>query len=465
MVAANTRVVHLLSMANDGTKPSSSEVDVAASTGGAMYRTLAEQDESRRRRHKMMMLTLRLLYLVLMVPLTMLPYVAALTDSSSADFPVQAYIVTFVIVFTFGLGVIIVDAATPNKKLSAVFGVYLGIVAGLVATFALGLLLELVWESWNLTDPTAQAYLKLVQLALGVTLCYLAVSIVLSTKDDFRLVIPYVEFAKQVRGVRPLLLDSSVLIDGRIEALCVAGFIDAPLVLPQFVIQELQTLADSRDRLKRQRGRRGLGLVSRLQHSTNVTLSIDDSDVDGAGVDQMLVQLAAEQDLRLLTTDDNLIHVAQIRSVAVLNINELAVAMKVEAIPGEHLAVEIIRRGESADQGVGFMPDGTMVVVEHAADHIGESVDLQVTNVLQTSAGKMIFGELLANGGPASMPTTPEPAGTDEPTDMTTDTTDGDDAGPSRLARSATQQPRQTDRPTGRSGNGPTRTRRNNPRR
>jgi uncharacterized protein YacL len=452
-------------MSTDDQIDTSTDIPPVRPATGTMYRTLAEQEESKRRAHKLMLLTLRLLYLVLMVPLTMLPFVAALTDESSADFPVQAYIVTFVIVFAFGLCVILLDTATPNKKLSSVFGIYLGIVAGLVATFAIGLLLDLVWDSWNLTDAASQAYLKLVQLAIGVTLCYVAVSIVISTKDDFRLVIPYVEFSKQVRGIRPLLLDTSVLVDGRIEGLSSTGFLDAPLVLPQFVIAELQTLSDSGDRLKRNRGRRGLALVTRLQHNPRISLSIEDSEVDGAGVDQQLVQLAAEQDLRILTTDYNLNRVAQIRNVTVLNVNDLSNTLKMEAIPGETLTVDVIRRGEAVGQGVGYMPDGTMVVIEQAAEKVGQVVVLTVTNVLQTSAGKMIFGTALdENGQPPAGSKLEAPHAGDSGAlhDGDAENTAGtdDQLNAERLARSATQQPRHTDRPADRPGSGP-RSRRN----
>src|SRR5258705_6537213 len=152
---------------------------------------------------------------------------------------------------------------------------YLGVIAGLVGALAVSTLLDLVVKSWDLTAGNWPAYVSLIKLAIGMTMCYLAVSIVLTTKDDFRLVIPYVEFAKQVRGVRPLLLDTSVLIDGRIDGMGQTGVIDAPLVLPQFVIDELQALADSADKLKRARGRRGLTLVSKLQANPFVASSID----------------------------------------------------------------------------------------------------------------------------------------------------------------------------------------------
>jgi uncharacterized protein YacL len=215
---------------------------------------------------------------------------------------------------------------------------------------------------------------------------------VLTTKDDFRLVIPYVEFAKQVRGVRPLLVDTSVLIDGRVDMLGQTGFLDAPLIVPQFVLEELQALADSGDKLKRARGRRGLAMVSKLQANAFIDVSIDNADIPRKSVDHMLLQLAQDQNLRILTTDYNLNKVAQIHGVTVLNLNELSNALKSQAIPGETLTVEVVKHGEGATQGVGYLPDGTMVVIEGGRDHISQQVMAVVTSVLQTSAGRMVFG-------------------------------------------------------------------------
>ncbi len=339
-----------------------------------------------------MLLSIRMLFLVMLVTVSLLPFVGTITeDQTEGTF--WMLLIPFGATFVFGVAIVLIDAATPNKRLATVFGIYLGIIAGLVGALAVGTLLDLVAKSWDLTlFSTAQAYLGLIKLAVGITLCYLAVSIVLTTKDDFRLAIPYVEFAKQVRGVRPMLLDTSILIDGRIDALGRTGVIDAPVIVPQFVINELQTLADSADKLKRARGRRGLAMVSTLQANPFVAVSIDTADFPRRAVDQALVDMAAEQHLRILTTDYNLNKVAQIRGVTVLNLNDIANGLKSQAIPGETLVVEVVKRGEAAGQGVGYMPDGTMVVIEDAAERVGQSVSLVVTNSLTTSAGRMIFG-------------------------------------------------------------------------
>lgn len=383
--------------------------------------------EMQQRRQRIALLAIRTVFLALMVTVPMLPFVGSLSRWEQEVFTFWDYVVPVMSMFVFGAAILVVDAATPNKRLSSVFSIYLGILAGLIGAVAIGALLDLVANSWDLTiNKKGIAYLGLIKLAIGIAICYLAVSIVLTTKDDFRLVIPYVEFAKQVRGVRPLLLDTSVLIDGRIEALGQTGFLDAPLVVPRFVIEELQALADSSDKLKRARGRRGLTVVSKLQASPYIDVSIDNAEVPKKSVDHMLLQLASDQSLRILTTDYNLNKVAQIHGVTVLNLNDLTTTLKSQAIPGETLVVEVIKRGEGAGQGVGYMPDGTMVVIEEAAEHVGQTISLTVTNSLQTSAGRMIFGAMNKEQGNG----------------------DGSaDSHASQMAHAATHQPRATARP------------------
>ncbi len=348
----------------------------------------AEQRQSQ----KLLLLVVRLLFLVLLVTVTLL------SVASRADRPEEFEFTTLVGLFigatAVGVIVLVLDAKTPNKRLTSVVGVYLGICVGLIGALAIGALLDVVADAWDLKAGPAEIYLGLTKVVIAIVLCYLAVSVVLTTKDDFRLVIPYVEFTKQVRGVRPLVLDSSVLIDGRLEALAETGFVAAPLVVPKFVLDELQTLADSGDKLKRSRGRRGLNVLSRLQTSPYLDLSIDDTNVEGRSVDHKLLQLASDQSLRVLTTDYNLDKVAEIQGVPVLNLNEMASSLKPQVIPGETIRIEVVKRGESANQGVGYLPDGTMVVIEEASDHIGREIDVMVTNSLQTSAGRMIFGRV-----------------------------------------------------------------------
>ena len=222
----------------------------------------------------------------------------------------------------------------------------------------------------------------------------MAVSMVLTTRDNIRLVIPYVEFSKQVRGVRPMLLDTSVLIDGRINTFCRTGFLDAPLMVPRFVIDELHQLGDSSDRTKRERGRRGLENLRSLQDTTSAALSIEETPTAEGAVDQALIELAIQNHLRLVTTDQTLQRVADIRKVQTLNLNDLSNMIQGRVVPGDQLTVEILRRGDNEQQGVGFLPDGTMVVVEGAAEHIGSQINVEVNNLLQTNAGRMVFAAM-----------------------------------------------------------------------
>ena len=189
------------------------------------------------------------------------------------------------------------------------------------------------------------------------------------------------------------LIDTSVIVDGRILEIVESGFLEGPLVLPRFVLRELQLIADSIDALKRTRGRRGLEVLAKLQEVT--TLEIIDQDyADLTGVDAKLVRMARERGAKLVTNDYNLNRVAQVEGVTVLNINELAGAVKPVVLPGEELHVTIIRDGKEPHQGVGYLVDGTMIVVENARRLIGEDTDVQVTSVLQTVAGRMIFAKV-----------------------------------------------------------------------
>ncbi len=193
-------------------------------------------------------------------------------------------------------------------------------------------------------------------------------------------------------GGQAKIIDTSVIIDGRIIEIVESGFLEGPLVLPRFVLRELQQIADSVDAMRRTRGRRGLEVLTKLQELA--PLEISERDYDGLLVDAKLVRLAAERHGKLLTNDYNLNRVAHVEGVDVLNINELANAVKPVVLPGEELNVAIIRDGKEHHQGVGYLDDGTMIVVENGRRLIGETVDVQVTSVLQTVAGRMIFAKL-----------------------------------------------------------------------
>jgi uncharacterized protein YacL len=288
--------------------------------------------------------------------------------------------------------VIILDVMYRRKDISVISAVFLGMIVGLLVATLLGPVVKLYVES---VETQGQ-----VNLGIAVVGSYLAISFILQTKDDFRFIIPYIEFSKQAKGGRPLLLDTSVIIDGRIADIAETRFLDSPVVVPQFVLRELQGIADSSDRLKRNRGRRGLDILNRLQATPDVDITIDDTAVAAAadeGVDQMLVRLAGRLSGRIVTNDYNLNKVAKLHGVQVINVNDLANALKPAVLPGEEMEVSVIRPGQEQGQGVGYLEDGTMVVVEDGRDKIGHTVEITVTSVLQTSAGRMIFGRIEAS--------------------------------------------------------------------
>jgi uncharacterized protein YacL len=191
------------------------------------------------------------------------------------------------------------------------------------------------------------------------------------------------------------VLDTSVIIDGRIADIAEAGFIDGTMVVPEFVLRELQTVADSTDGSKRQRGRRGLDMLQRMQSNTNIQVQIVPDDFPSIReVDLKLLELAKKWEAKVVTNDFNLNKVAQLHRVEVLNINDLANALKPVVLPGEHMTVLILKEGKEFNQGVGYLDDGTMVVVDHARRLIGKPVEISVTSVLQTASGKMIFGKM-----------------------------------------------------------------------
>jgi uncharacterized protein YacL len=196
-------------------------------------------------------------------------------------------------------------------------------------------------------------------------------------------------------SIRTVLLDTSVIIDGRIADIARTGFLVGTLLIPRFVLNELQFIADSSDNLRRQRGRRGIEVISQLQKDTSTPLRISDMDVEGVReVDDKLVVLARQLRCPILTNDYNLNRIAELQGVSVLNVNELANAVKLVFLPGESIEVNVIQEGKETGQGVGYLDDGTMVVVEDGRSHLNRKINVTVTKVLQTAAGRMIFARL-----------------------------------------------------------------------
>jgi uncharacterized protein YacL len=243
-------------------------------------------------------------------------------------------------------------------------------------------------------------------LLFGIAWIYLGMVIMMSLKGALK---PYVGAAEEDEGAmpeRPKILDTNVIIDGRIADICKTGFLDGTIYVPGFILDELQLIADSADPLKRMRGRRGLDILNQMQKNMSLLVRSFDaaSSDDDETVDMKLVRLAKDIGGSIVTNDYNLNKVAQLQGVKVLNVNELANALKPVVLPGEQLQVQLVKEGKEPNQGIGYLDDGTMVVVESGKPHIGREVLSTVTSVLQTSAGKMIFTNFknVLAGGDAS---------------------------------------------------------------
>ena len=266
---------------------------------------------------------------------------------------------------------------------SAVFGLILGLIMA-----------KLVIDALSLAPITPQAF-AVAKVTLTLMFCYLSMVIALRGKDEFNIIIPYVRLKRQNEGQGVILIDTSVIIDGRIADILKTKFIDGKIVIPKFVLKELQQIADSTDPIKRQRGRRGLEVLHVMQKELGPDITFHEEEVAGTPeVDAKLVTLAKLLEGKILTVDFNLNQVASLQGVKVLNINELANALKPVVFPGEHMQVKLLREGKEHNQAVGYLDDGTMIVVEDARRLVGQEVKATVTSVLQTQAGRMIFTKI-----------------------------------------------------------------------
>jgi uncharacterized protein YacL len=232
------------------------------------------------------------------------------------------------------------------------------------------------------------------QIVMYCVCTYLAMVIALRGKDEFNLVIPYVKFMRENKPDRLVLLDTNIIIDGRIQDVCTTGFLDAVLVVPRFVLNELQYIADAADDVRRTRGRRGLEVLRAMQKNPHVEIKIHDNDVpDVKEVDNKLVKLAKMLPAEILTNDYNLNRIAELQNVKVLNLTELAKTLRPVVLPGEKLSVRLIKEGREPEQAVAYLEDGTMVVVNHGRRYVGRDMDVVIASVLQTSAGRLAFAE------------------------------------------------------------------------
>ena len=312
--------------------------------------------------------------------------------------PSWAITVLVCVVAVIVLGLTI-DMLIRRKSLIALAGIFLGLIAGTLFAGGLNYVVDFLYEVHNVPMDSELMFAKSgIKLIITVLCCYLAIAFILQTKDDFRFIIPYVEFSKQTKGIYPLLLDTSVIIDGRLVDIAATGIVSSPMIVPRFILNELQNIADSPDRLRRNRGRRGLDMLNKMQSNKDIDITIEEVRLTPAEqtepVDHKLVAAATKLGGKVVTNDYNLNKVASLRGVEVININDLANAMKPVVLPAEAMSVKIVKTGDQQGQGVGYLDDGTMVVVEQGRSFMQRQVDVTVTSVLQTSAGRMIFGKV-----------------------------------------------------------------------
>ncbi len=286
----------------------------------------------------------------------------------------------------FGTVLVWVESAlrrvTVRGLSAAVFGLLFGLLMAKLLSDALGLIPM---------DETVRASSRVV---LTLVFCYLGMVMAMRGRDEFHVVIPYVRLSRQDQGGGLVLLDTSVIIDGRIADICQTKFVEGRLIVPRFVLRELQRVADASDPMRRNRGRRGLEILNRIRKTPHLDVHVHEDDVpDIAEVDGKLIKLAKVLGAKILTNDYNLNKIAELQGVTVLNVNDLANALRPVVLPGEMLEVKLLKEGKEYHQGVAYLDDGTMVVVENGKVLIGQSVRTIVTSVLQTSAGRMIFAK------------------------------------------------------------------------
>src|SRR3989440_11665976 len=317
------------------------------------------------------------------------------------------------VTFCAAIGANISSAVMGNLWPGMVIGIVLGLVVVLVdrllkgislrlfssATF--GLLIGLIFANLLMASEVLRYQSETMQwsarLIVYAVFGYLGMMLAMrSSRDEFSLIVPYVRFARETTQHEPLVVDTNVIIDGRIADLCATGFLSSTLIVPRFILDELQTLADSHDPTKRERGRRGLEILNQLQRSREIELTIhettsEDSDL---GTDARLVKIAKVLKARLLTNDHALIQVARLQRIGVLNLANLSRALRPSVVAGDEIDLHLVKEGREAHQAVGYLPDGTMIVVNHARAHVGKTRTVVVASALQTAAGRLIFAEL-----------------------------------------------------------------------
>ena len=326
------------------------------------------------------------------------------------------------ITFCAAIGANISSALTGNLWTGLILGLLLGLFVVLIdrllkgvslrlfssATF--GLLIGLIFANLLMASEILHYQSETMQWAVRLVVYavfgYLGMMLAMrSSRDEFSLIIPYVRFAREATQHEPLVVDTNVIIDGRIADLCATGFLSSSLIVPRFILDELQQLADSREPTKRERGRRGLEILNQLQGSREVELTVHErteADAD-LGTDARLVRVATVSKARLLTNDHALTQVARLQRVGVLNLSDLVRALRPTVVAGDEIDLHLIKEGREPHQAVGYLPDGTMIVVNHARAHVGKTRTVVVASALQTAAGRLIFAELKNGAAQASV--------------------------------------------------------------
>ncbi|MFH1202099.1 MAG: PIN domain nuclease [Candidatus Omnitrophota bacterium] len=286
----------------------------------------------------------------------------------------------------FSLAIIFLERGLRKVSVRGLSSIVFGLVLGIIMSKLLSDIIAL----WPLEIGTISS----IRVILTLVFSYLGVVMAIRGRDEFNIVIPYVRLSRQSERPEVIIVDTSAIIDGRIVDIAKTEFLKARLLVPRFVLKELQQIADSSDSLKRQRGRRGLEILHTIQKDKDVEVTIHEEDFpETEDTDSKLVRLAKLLEAKIFTMDFNLNRVAELQGIKILNINELANALRPVVFPGENLEVKLIKEGKEYNQAIGYLEDGTMIVVEDARRLIGQTIKVTVTSVLQTQAGRMVFAK------------------------------------------------------------------------